>query len=1071
MGRRSIRCIALIGLCAVLVQSARAQATDPQVIKDVRYATVGDHELLLDLYLPKAKKPAESPLIVWVHGGAWRRGSKASMPLGWLVENGYAVASIDYRLSPVARFPAQVHDCKAAIRFLRANAKKYGYNADRIGIAGSSAGGHLVALVGTTNGHARLEGSVGDHLDQSSDVEAIIDYYGPTNFLTILKQSTPHGLGVRIPALQLLLGNQPENVPELAKLASPVEHVDAKDPPLLLVHGDQDPQVPINQSHELHGKYKELGLDAEFEVVHGGVHGGKPFFDEQRRKLAEEFFAKHLKVDVTAAANSRSATRDLADGNVKIERRAKNTQRFVENHCLGCHSGSEAESNFDLEAISALPIDKNLASWEQVVRKLRARQMPPVGMDRPSETEYESVLESLEGELDQIAKANPKPGRTETFRRLTRVEYQNAIRDLLAIEIDAAAILPRDESSQGFDNITVGELSPTLLNRYVTAAQKIARLAVGRTGRVPNADTIRIRPDITQEKHVAGLPLGTRGGAVIPYTFPADGEYEIRVRLARDRNEKVEGLGGRHQFELLLDKELVESFEINRPKDEDFSKVDQHLEKRITVAAGMHKIGATFVRNSDPLLETKRQPYQSRFNFHRHPRTNPAVYQVSITGPLYSSGPGNSPSRQRVFGSVDSSDADESKAKEIIASLARRAWRRPVSAEDVEVPLGFFQRGNESSGFDAGIEEALSAILVSPHFLFRVETAPSDAEPESPYRISDLELASRLSFFIWSSIPDDELIELAERGELSDPETLKRQVDRMLVDPRSSSLVSNFAGQWLYLRNLESAHPNGRLFPDFDHNLRDSMRRETELFFESVMRDDRSVLDLLKADYTFLNERLAKHYGISGIYGSRFRRVDLDSDSHRGGLLRHASILTVTSYATRTSPVIRGHWILKNLIGNPPPPPPPDVPDLKDNTVEASLPLRARLAQHRADPNCAGCHNLMDPVGFALENFDAIGRWRELETDTPIDASGGLPDGSEFTGVAGLEKALIGRPELFVGTLTEKLMTYALGRGVDHRDAPAIREIMRAAKQNDYRFSSLVRGIATSTPFLMRTAE
>lgn len=745
---------------------------------------------------------------------------------------------------------------------------------------------------------------------------------------------------------------------------------------------------------------------------------------------------------------------------------------LTNDYCLDCHSGTEAEAGLDLAALASQPLERHLAGWEQVVRKLRARQMPPAEMPRPDEPTYAAALQALETALDRIAAAHPRPGRTDTFRRLTRIEYQNAIRDLLHLRIDAAALLPKDESSHGFDNITVGELSPTLLNRYISAAEKISRLAVGAAVRAPAGDTIRVRPDLTQEHHVPGLPLGTRGGALIPYTFPVDGQYEVRVRLARDRNEEVEGLREPHQLDVLLDGQRLQLFDIRPPADgKDFSQVDAHLVVRFAATAGPHALGVTFPRTSPSLLETIRQPYEARFNMHRHPRTNPAVYQVSITGPYEARGAGESPSRQRIFvcrpeGSDDELDC----ARRILGTLARRAWRQPVSGDDLVRPLEFFRQGRAAADFDAGIESALAYLLVDPRFLFRIERDPPGVASGSVYRVSDLELASRLSFFLWSSLPDDELLDLATRGELHRPEVLQQQVQRMLADPRSDALVTNFGGQWLYLRNLDSISPDMRLFPDFDHNLRESMRTETELLLRSILREDRSVLDLLRADYTYLDERLARHYGIPHVLGSRFRRVALDPTSHRGGLLRHGSILTVTSYATRTSPVIRGHWILQNLVGTPPPPPPDNVPALRDNPVEASLPVRQRLAQHRADPNCASCHDLMDPVGFALEQYDAVGRWRQLEAGLPIDATGGLPDGSRFTAADGLERALLERPEVFVATLTEKLLTYALGRGLDHHDAAAVRRIVREARQDDYRFSSLVQGIARSLPFQTRMA-
>jgi hypothetical protein len=667
----------------------------------------------------------------------------------------------------------------------------------------------------------------------------------------------------------------------------------------------------------------------------------------------------------------------------------------------------------------------------------------------------------------------PNPGRTETFRRLNRTEYQNAIRDLLAIEIDAAALLPPDESSHGFDNITVSDLSPALLSRYLSAAQTISRLAVGRTLPAPREEVFRIRADITQDGHIEGLPIGTRGGTVIDHNFPQDGEYEIQIRLMRDRNDEVESLSEPHDVEVLLDRARVALFTVKPPRgDVTHQNADAHLKARIKTSAGPHTVGATFVAKSASLLETTRQPLNVHFNFYRHPRIGPAIFQVSITGPFDASGPGDTPSRQRVFICKPAATDDEEQcAKRIVANLVRKAYRRPIVDGDLKSPMEFYRAGQEEGGFEAGIETALSSILVSPQFLFRVERDPVEVSAEAAYPIDDVELASRLSFFLWSSIPDDELLDLAERGELSRPDVLERQVRRMSADKRSQALVTNFAQQWLYLRNLESINPDMRLFPDFDDNLRQAMRRETEFFFESIVGEDRSVLDLVKADYTYLNERLAKHYGIPHVYGSHFRRVALDENSRRGGLLRHASILTVTSYATRTSPVIRGQWVLKNLVGAPPPPPPPDVPELKDNTVLSTLSVRERLKAHRANEACASCHDTIDPVGFALENFDAVGRWRDFEAGMPIDSSGGFIDGSQFAGVDGLEQALLERPELFVRTLTEKLMTYALGRGVEYYDAPAVRTIVAAAREDDYRFSRLVMGIVQSTPFRMRMAQ
>jgi len=754
---------------------------------------------------------------------------------------------------------------------------------------------------------------------------------------------------------------------------------------------------------------------------------------------------------------------------------------LLDEYCLSCHDEDHKKGELSLEAVASHDVARHPEVWEKVVRKLRGRQMPPIGKSRPNDATYDAVVSSLEKALDRAAKANPNPGRTATIRRLTRTEYRNAIRDLLALDVEVAPLLPGDESSYGFDNVTVGDLSPTLLDRYVSAAEKISRVAVGRPSRSPGGETFRVPTDLTQEEHIDGLPVGTRGGVLTQYIFPQDGEYDIQVRLARDRNEHVEGLTEGHELELMLDKVRVRSFTVKPPQRESgFSEdyqpnhdyVDQHLKVRVPVTAGPHALGVAFLKKPSVLLETGRQPYQSHFNFYRHPRVQPAVYSISIVGPYDATGPGDTPSRRRIFGPESRNGNDEdASAKAILAALMRRAYRRPVTDADVQGPFALYVKARVNGGFDAGIEMALSGILVSPQFLFRVEHDPAGIPSNTPYRISDVDLASRLSFFLWSSIPDDELLDAAVAGNLHEPAMLERQVRRMLADPRSQALVTNFASQWLHLRNLDAITPDMRLFPDFDDNLRQAFRRETELFVESILREDRSVLDLLRANYTFVNERLAKHYGIPHVYGSRFRRITVDRDSWRGGLLRQGSILTVTSYATRTSPVLRGKWVLDNLFALPPPPPLPDVPALKDNTVDGSLSVRRRLAEHRTNQVCASCHNLMDPVGLSLEMFDAVGRRRAAEGGMAIDASGGLPDGSKFGDVDGLETALLRRPELFVGALTEKLLTYALGRGIEYYDAPAIRAIVREAPAQDFRMSSIVLGVVKSQPFQMRKSR
>jgi len=748
-------------------------------------------------------------------------------------------------------------------------------------------------------------------------------------------------------------------------------------------------------------------------------------------------------------------------------------QALVNKYCISCHNADETGGGMNLEVVQFDEVTENPELWENVITRLQSRQMPPPDRKRPDEDTYEAMVAHLSKTLDLAAKQHPNPGRVDTFRRMNRTEYQNAIRDLLGLEIDAASLLPKDEESHGFDNITVGNLSPSLLDRYISAAQKISRLAVGAPSDKLEGHTIRIPAEVTQEKHIEGLPIGTRGGALVPYTFPQDGEYLIEVSLARDRNEHIEGLNESHEMEILLDKAIVERFTVANSKErKDHSMLDKHLKTRTYVTAGPHNLGVTFIKNPYSLLENKRQPFEAHFNFHRHPRLSPAVYQISITGPFNAQGAADTPSRNKIFITQPKTEKEEEPAaREILSALMKRAYRRPASNQDLKQPLAFYREAAKEQGFEAGIEAALTSILVNPEFIFRIEREPKKSKSGQAYEISDLELASRISFFLWSSLPDDELLGEAIAGNLRKPAVLEKQVRRMLTDEKSISLVNNFASQWLHLRNLDSVTPDLRLFPDFDDNLRQAFRKETELFFENVLREDKNVLGLLKADHTYLNERLAHHYGIPNVFGSRFRRVELDPKYHRGGILRHGSILTVTSYATRTSPVIRGNWVLENIMGTPAKPPLPDIPSLDENKVNASLPMRQRLEQHRANPACASCHNLMDPPGFALENFDAIGRWREYEFGQPVDASGGLPDGNVFVGIENLEDGLLQRPELFVRTLSEKLLTFGLGRGVEVYDAPAVRKIVKDAKENDYRFSSIILGIINSIPFQMRATS
>lgn len=716
--------------------------------------------------------------------------------------------------------------------------------------------------------------------------------------------------------------------------------------------------------------------------------------------------------------------------------------------------------------------------WEKVVRKVRTGVMPPPDAPQPADADRRALLAFLETSLDAAWKARMNPGRTETLRRLNRTEYQNAIRDLLVLDIDAGSLLPADESGHGFDNVNVGDLSPTLLNRYIAAAQKISRLAVGTTQTSLQNDTISLAADLTQEDHLPGLPPGTRGGVSASYTFPQDGEYEIQISLMRDLAGVVSGLREprSHEMLVLLDREPVQTFTISKATIGSEILNEKPLKARITVKAGPHNLAVTFVKDGSSLIETPRQPTSSRFNDRRHPRTAPAVDRVSVTGPFAPKGAADTPSRRRLFvcqpANADNA-AEEKCAATILATLMRRAYRRPVDKSEIEGPLAFYRKGRAKGDFDAGITMALTAVLTNPAFLLRVESDPKNVPANGVYRVSGLDLASRLSFFLWSSIPDDELLDSAIQGKLTgQPGELERQARRMLTDRRSLNLATNFAGQWLRLRNIGAVVPSGNLFRDFDDNLRQAFRRETELFFDSVVREDRSVRTFIKTDYTFLNERLAKHYGIPNVYGSRMRRVTLGPESRRGGLLRQGSVLSVTSYATRTSPILRGVLVLRNIVGAPPAAPPPNVPALDESTMAANLPMRERLAAHRSNAVCASCHKTIDPVGFSLENFNAVGQWRELEVeDQPVDSSGALPGDKQFHGVDGLESALLRRPELFVSALTENLLTFALGRGVEYYDAPAVRGIVRDAGKDEYRFSSLILGIVKSAPFQMRRAE
>jgi mono/diheme cytochrome c family protein len=806
-------------------------------------------------------------------------------------------------------------------------------------------------------------------------------------------------------------------------------------------------------------------------------------------------------------------------------------QQLLNRYCITCHNQRTKTAGLALDALSLSNVGADASTWEKVVVKLRAGFMPPVGRPRPDAAAYDAFASWLERELDRAAAANPNPGWNPLFHRLNRAEYQNVVRDLLAVQVDVASLLPPDDASYGFDNMAgVLRMSPTLMERYLSAAQKVGRLAIGTPVLTPDAELYRIPDDLPQEQHLDGLPFGTRGGVRIARAFPVDGEYVIKVRLARDFEDYVPVWPDDQQLEVSVDGRRAQLFTVvgeatHEAEPDEFQptrakrdeaqvataagqkpvrdrqqirleaeqraqrqqarkRIDADWQVRLPLTAGTHEIVAAFLEKTNALAETVKapfeRPYAGGFNY-IETRMQAYLRTVEISGPFKGGAAGNSDSRRRIFVCRPRRPSEEDGcAKAVLSTLARRAYRRPITNADLGVLLNFYKTGRADGTFDDGIELALERLLVSPEFLFRIEQDPAIAAPSrttaatgAPIaRISDVELASRLSFFLWSSIPDDELLNLATKGKLREPAVLEQQVRRMLADRRSSALVSNFAGQWLYLRNLPGVVPTEFVFPDFDESLRQGFRRETELFFEHLVRGDRSVVELLTADYTFVNERLARHYGIPNVSGARFRRVALTGDERRG-LLGQGSILTVTSYPQRTSPVLRGKWILENFLGAPPPMRPPNIPDLQPTNAEGKvLSMREQMEQHRANPACAGCHALMDPLGFALENFDAVGKFRTVDSAfEPIDASGVFPDGTKIDGPADLRKALLNHSARFITTVTDKLLTYALGRGVESYDAPAVRAIVRDAEPAGYRFSAVVLGIVQSAPFQMRRPQ
>jgi hypothetical protein len=747
-----------------------------------------------------------------------------------------------------------------------------------------------------------------------------------------------------------------------------------------------------------------------------------------------------------------------------------------------CHNQRTRTAGLSLDTLDLAHVNAQPAVWEAVVRKVRTRAMPPQGMPRPDAATVASLTSWLTGELDRAAVA-PNPGRP-LLRRLNRAEYGNVVRDLLALDVDVRSLLPADDSAFGFDNnADLLVVSPSLLERYLSAADRVSALAVGDPSTPPGSETYYTRGDQSQSQQLEGLPLGTVGGIGVRHMFPLDGEYQFQVALVRTNLEATRGLEQEHQLEIAIDGERVFLGAIGGdaeagqtgPINEKSDATDARLRVRVKVKAGPRVVTAAFIRkiaeNTNrlhPFLRSNAGTYDST--------GRPHVKSLTVTGPFNPTGPGDTPSRRRVFVCHPTGvSGEEPCARRILTTLARRAYRRPVDESDVAPLLTFYREGRRNGTFETGVQLALRRLLASPTFVFRAEDDSFDsAQDKRPtltadavYRVSDVELASRLSFFLWSSAPDDALLDLAASNRLHQPVVFEAQVRRMLADSKADALVENFAGQWLQIRNLQNIAPNTDEFPDFDNNLREAFRRETELFFRSVMREDRNVLDLMTADYTFVNERLARHYGLPGIYGSQFRRVTVTDDSRRG-LLGKGSILLVTSHADRTAPTLRGKWILENLLGTPPPAPPANVPPFEQTAGPKPRTIRERMEIHRANPSCAGCHRTMDALGFTLENFNAVGAWRLRDAGHDVNAQGTLADGEAVAGVAGLRAALLKDPDAFVETLTEKLMTYGLGRGLQYYDMPVVRSIMRDAAGQDDRFSSIVLGIAKSAPFQMR---
>ena len=749
---------------------------------------------------------------------------------------------------------------------------------------------------------------------------------------------------------------------------------------------------------------------------------------------------------------------------------------LIDQYCVTCHNQRAKTAGLTLDKMDPAHVAQDQEAWEKVVRKLRAGMMPPQGMPRPNDARYEALTVALENELDRAAGQRPKLS-TPGVHRLNRTEYANAIRELVRLDIDPAVYLPADDSSYGFDNVESGlQVSPALVEGYVSAAAKLSRLALGHET-APGRKIYYTREDYSQEDQVEGLPFGTRGGLLVRHYFPSDGEYIISwVPVRNTVGALYGGDSDNEQIELSVDGTRLKLYQIGKDIPLASNVQADKNEVRVPLKAGEHSIGLAFIANTYiPHLFLNRSYRRSILDDNpiEGIMQSPQVSQITVQGPVNGMLPKDTPSRRKILSCTPSNpphaEAEELRcARTILSTVARKAYRRPLTEADVNTLMNFYHVGRETGDFEYGIEKALQFILAHPEFIFRTETAPAGAKPGEAYRISDLELASRLSFFLWSNLPDEELINLAAQGRLKDPYVLQQQVARMLRDQRSHELVKNFAGQWLGLRTLQNETPEGTIYPDFDDNLRQAMRTETEMFFDSILREGRSVLELLTADYTFVNERLAVHYGIPNVYGSQFRRVKLDAEFDvRRGLLGKGSFQLATSNSDRTSPVLRGKWVLENLLGTHPPDPPPNVPPLKPNPATGPQTMRQRMEEHRSNPACSSCHRMMDPIGFALENFDGIGKWRTKEAGQKLDASGQLVDGSKIDGVVSLRQGLLRYSPQFVRTVTEKLLTYALGRGVEYDDMPVVRSVVREAAKNDYSLSAIVLEIAKSAPFQM----